>query len=101
MSAMSMLDPDKAIKTIMLRRNKGGATSQTPISPSVTKEADGSFDPRHAAAEAIMQAVHNGKASELVDALGNFHDLHNSRGEAMKPDTDNDGEAASRPEESD
>lgn len=98
---MLLLDNDKAVRTIMMRRNKDGTTSSTPTAPSVMKEADGSYDPRHAAAEAVLQAVHSGHAAELVDALGNFHDLHNSRGEKMKPSTDNAGEAPARPEESD
>lgn len=78
---MLLLDTDKAIRTIMLRRHSDGTSSQTPTAPSVTKEPDGTPDPRHAAAEDMMQAMHDGHAGRMVEAMGKFHDAHAAHNE--------------------
>ena len=73
-------DEGKALRTIMARRKPDGSMESAPMSASVTKDADGKVDPRHEAAESVIQAMHDGHAGKLVEALGRFHDLHASRG---------------------
>lgn len=71
---MMMLDPHKAVMAIMKRRKAGSATPMKSELPS--KDSDGELDPRHMAAEEVISAMHSKSPHHLMEALGNFHDLH-------------------------
>lgn len=73
-----MIDPKKAYQTVMAKRNpKGEALSgPAPMNAEVSKDEDGEMDPRHAAAQDVMSAMHEKSPEKLMQAMANFHDLH-------------------------
>lgn len=82
---MLMLDPHKAVVQIMRKRKAG---MPQPESHSELKPTDGELDPRHMAAQDVMEAIHSKSSHHLMEALKNFHDLHmmhKEREEQMGP----------------
>lgn len=71
---ISMMDPHKAVMTIMKRRKSGLMEPMKNELP--TKEEDGNIDPRHLAAEDVMMAIKSQSPHHLMQALSNFHDMH-------------------------
>ncbi len=47
-----------------------------PLKSTKTVDTDGELDPRHMAAEDVMNAFHSKDVGHLKEALSNFHDLH-------------------------
>lgn len=75
-----MMDPKKAAMSI-LKGRKSDMPPAMPAHPSSAKElpskdSDGDLDPRHMAAEDVMQAIKEQHVGKLRDALANFHDIH-------------------------
>lgn len=71
---MLIMDPHKAVMTIMKKRNSRVASE--PRKGELTKDTDGELDPRHMAAEDVMAAIHSKSVHHLKEALSNFHDMH-------------------------
>lgn len=66
--------------TIMAKRKPDGEKlSESPMKPEVVKDEDGQVDGRHVAAQDIMSAIHEKSPEKLMNALANFHDLHNAK----------------------
>ena len=82
---MFMHDRKKAISTMMAKRSPKGEplSGPTPMKPEMAHEEDGSVDGRHAAAEDIIAAHHEGSALKMTEALANFIDLHHTRNEVL------------------
>jgi hypothetical protein len=75
---MMIHDLKKGIATVMSTRKdpETEELSSAPMKAQVVKDEDGEIDGRHAAAEDILAAIHAKDPMKLVEALGNFHDLH-------------------------
>ena len=74
---MMIIDKDKATTTIMgRRRNPDGSTAEAPMVPSEIKSEEGESDPRHEAAKDILSALNEKHPGKLMEAMINFHDLH-------------------------
>lgn len=73
---MMMPDPKKAIMTIMAKRHPDGSRSAAPMKEERSMSEEGEMDPRHAAAQDVMMAMHEKSPERLMQAMGNFHDLH-------------------------
>lgn len=78
---MMMLDEKRAVGAIMKRRKQAGAGQEADKNITLTKPTDGELDPRHMAAEDVMNAFHSRNVHHLKEALGNFHDLHKMHNE--------------------
>lgn len=90
---MIMLDKKKALETIMSKRNpQTGEVSSAPMAAQVSKSEEGEPDGRHAAAQDVIAAMNARDPQKLMEAMGNFHDLHAAKG--SNPDKDDDSTAA-------
>ena len=80
---MIIFDKKKAIATMMGRRqHKDGSTTEAPMKPEMAAKSEGGeIDGRHAAAEDVLMAIHEGSAQKMMEALANFHDLHRDASE--------------------
>lgn len=72
-------DSKKTMTTIMSKRKPSGEVSQTPMKPEIVKTEDGELDGKHLAAQDILAAHHSQSAEQMMEAMGNFIDLHLSR----------------------
>lgn len=74
-------DTKKAISTMMAKRSAKGEkiSGPVPMKAESVKEAPGEPDGRHLAAQDIIAAHHEKSPERLMEALGNFIDLHQSR----------------------
>jgi len=82
-----MWDRKKQLGTILSRRRAGGGpveSGPTEMKNEVVKDADGVIDGRHVAAQDLIAALDSKSADQLMQALANFMDLHNSQ--PAKPD---------------
>jgi len=83
-----MIIPDdkrKAMTVIMSKRSpKGEPLGSAPMKPEIVKTENGELDHRHSAAQDIMAAHHEASPEKLMQALGNFIDLHGAK--ASKPE---------------
>lgn len=83
-------DHKKAVTSIMSKRSpKGEVTmSPTPMKPEIHKAEGGEVDGRHLAAQDIIAAHHSKSPEALMEALGNFINLHlhSEQGNAPEPD---------------
>lgn len=69
-----MLDPHAAVIAIMKKRKAG---MEAPSAEGkLLHDTDGELDPRHMAAEDVMDAFHRKDIHHLKEALSNFHDAH-------------------------
>lgn len=76
-----MIIPDlkKAYSTTMAKRRSPAGedmTAAAPMKQEVSKDESGETDPRHAAAQDMMSAMHEKSPERLMQAMANFHDLH-------------------------
>lgn len=79
--------------TIMAKRNPGdGSVTAAPMKTELTKNEDGSLDGRHAAAQDAIAAFNEKSPQKLMEALANFHDLHEAARSAPESDTEPTGE---------
>lgn len=72
---MIMMDPHKSVVAIMKKR-KAGMPDGASAEGHLTEKDDGNLDPRHMAAEDVMNAFHSKSVPHLKEALANFHDMH-------------------------
>jgi hypothetical protein len=82
---MLIHEKKKALQTLMMRRGeKGGPVTAgpAPMQAQMSMTEPGDPDGRLAAAQDAMAAFHNKDPQKLVEALGNFHDIHSSMNEA-------------------
>jgi len=83
---MMMFDDKKAISSILSKRSpKGESMGKAPMKAEMSKSEDGTPDPRHAAAQDMIMALHEKSPEKLMQAMANFHDLH-----AMHKEPDGD-----------
>lgn len=90
---MIIHDKKNAIQTIMKRRSeKGGPViaGPSPMAPEVSMDEGGEVDPRHAAAQDMIMAMHEKSAEKYSQAMGNFMDMHMARGDADAPEADSE-----------
>lgn len=74
-----MMDHKKAIATMIAKRDpKDGTMSTAPMKAEITKDDDGALDGRHSAAEDMIMAIKEGSAQKLMEAMVNFHAIHES-----------------------
>lgn len=74
---MIMHDDERAITSILSRRTpKGEALGSAPMKAESVKDEDGLPDPRLAAAQEAMAAMHEKSPAKFMQAMANFHDLH-------------------------
>lgn len=93
---MLMQDEKKAAMTIIRKRAEAGAPAMAaPMKQENVSDEDGMPDGRHAAAQDMIAAFHEKSAEKLMQAMGNFHDLH-----AMQRLRDSDIEASDAEAES-
>ena len=79
---MIIIDPKKAVGTIMARRqHKDGSTAEAPMKPEKATMEDGQPDGRLAAMQDFMAAHAEGSAQKMMEAMANFHDLHRMKSE--------------------
>ena len=86
-----MFDKKRAMQTIMQKRGaKGGALEMkpTPMKPEIVKDEDGLPDGKHLAAQDMIAAFHEKSADKLMQALGNFMDLHSVADKKRDPRDD-------------
>ncbi len=70
-------DEKKAVMTILRKRAEaGGKSTAAPMKQESVKTEDGEIDGRLAAAQDAIAAFHEKSAAKLMEAMGNFHDLH-------------------------
>lgn len=81
---MIMFDKKKAYQTIMAKRSPDGSVTSSPMESQKVMDEDGEPDGRHAAAEDILSAMSEKNPMKLMEALSNFHDLHQAMSD--KPD---------------
>lgn len=81
-------DPKKNAMTIIARRKKNGEriSGPAPMKQEIVKTEDGEIDGRHVAAQDMLAAQHEGSAQKFAEALGNFMDMHASKGSST-PET--------------
>ena len=75
-------DKKKIATTIIGKRNPatGDRTAgPMPMMAESTKDEQGEIDPLHLAAEDILAAHHEKSSFKLVEALGNFLNLHSHK----------------------
>lgn len=80
-------DDKKKIATMIVGKKdaKGIRTAEpTPMKPEEVKTEAGEVDPRHLAAQDVMAAHHEQSPHRLMEALGNFIDLHMSHANAYE-----------------
>lgn len=82
---MMILDPKKAITTIMAKRrsNMGEPMGQASMKNEDVKDTDGEQDPRHMAAQDVMMALHEKSAHRFMEAMGNFMDMHKMHSDSI------------------
>lgn len=74
-----MFDKKQAMQTIMRKRKEGGGPIEAgpvPMKPQHMKDEEGMPDAKHSAAQDMIGAFHEKDAGKLMEALGNFMDLH-------------------------
>ena len=71
-------DKKRMATTIIGKRDTKGnrLSGPAPLKPEVMKDEGGDVNPLHLAAEDILSAHHDKSAMKLVEALGNFINLH-------------------------
>ena len=77
-------DYKKNAMTIIGKRKPSGERTMnpTPMKLEETKGEDGLSDPRHAAAQEILAAHHEGSPEKISQALANFIDIHMNKPES-------------------
>ncbi len=80
---MMMWDKKKTMESIMGRKNIDGseASAPAPMKPEISKNEDGEIDGRHVAAQDMISAFHEKSPERLKEAMANFIDIHQARGE--------------------
>lgn len=77
---MFMFDKKRDMSSIMARRKKGDdEMGPMEMKNESVKEDNGDMDGRHLAAQDALMAIKNGSASEFMDAMMSFHDLHSAK----------------------
>ena len=87
---MIIHDKRKAMATIMAsRKGKDSANvgPGTPVQPQRSMSEGGEIDPRHAAAEDVIAAMHESNPQKMMEALAAFHDLHRDASEKAEDTT--------------
>ena len=80
-------DEHKKSATIIAgRRNAQGDRTMepTPMKAENARSEVGQVDGRHLAAQEMLAAIHEGSALKLMDAIGNFMDIHHTTREHNK-----------------
>jgi hypothetical protein len=77
-------DKKKIATQIVGKRDAKGERSMSPtaMKPEEVKTEAGEVDPRHLAAQDVIAALHEQSPLKLMEALGNFIDLHQSHASA-------------------
>lgn len=83
-------DRKKVATTIVRKRHSNGdvTAGPTPMKPEIFKSEGGEIDGKHAAAQDVLAAHHSASAGNLMEALGNFIDLHlhSTQGNVPEPE---------------
>ena len=76
-----LFDKKRLVDSILKssREEDGSQTGPTLMKNEVVKTESGEIDGRHVAAEDMLSAFHERSPQRLMDAMGNFLDLHMSR----------------------
>ena len=71
-------DKKKLAHTLVAKRKATGerTSGPAPMVPEEHHTEEGELEPRHLAAQDIMAAHHEKSPAKLMEALGNFIDLH-------------------------
>lgn len=77
---MIMPDDKRKIATIIASRRsaKGEPLGRAEMKVEVVKKENGEIDGRHVAAQDIMMSLAEKSPEKLMNALGNFFDLHST-----------------------
>lgn len=83
-------DRKKAVTSILSKRgHKGDVTMHpTPMKPELHLNEGGQLDGKHLAAQDIIAAHHSKSAQSLMEALGNFINLHLHSEEGNAPEVE-------------
>lgn len=83
-------DRRNAVTTILTKRRGNGdvTAGPTPMKPEIHKTEDGELDGKHLAAQDVLAAHHSASPAALMEALGNFIDLHlhSTQGNVPEPE---------------
>lgn len=82
---MIIPDDKRAVMTIISKRSpKGDSLGAMPQQVESSRDEHAVPDPRHAAAQDMIMAMHEKSAEKLKEAMANFHDLHMAHREVDK-----------------